>query len=476
MLYIFRLTWYHTYMKQIKAIRLIWICCLVVIIVFLLWRAIVPSGSITYSTDFGSYNYFISELSPQDRLQVSTGDVYNKILAEPVYFYLKTPRPFQSAEISFAYEDASPLLELGICRDKKSWNFQRLPIYFEKLEELALSDKTIFENGVLLWQKEKKYSSLEDFIKNPPSLENIGVYNYNYSPTIVLPFYQPLSEMTEFNLGARGNYTLSTYSNGQPIEIIFKVTQKDINISPSQITVTVYDRENNIIQTFQTTSLEPEIKLITPPLVSGAYRIEFKADNNIETESLITMQRKLSFINYVWLADLSRNNFSVFTDVTNISAQTINPKKLQSLKVNNQILEILETYNQFSLSLNDQTRKIKEIKIEKDDIILAGDGVFALSQDALFNPLPRQFSNKINLSESNLDYIIAGYEPIGLQKTGQRTVNFDLNQACLDNGRYPFIISAPQIDRNNPVTISKISINVTGKTLFNFIKSIWKRI
>jgi 5-hydroxyisourate hydrolase-like protein (transthyretin family) len=463
-------------MKQIRAIRLIWVGALAGVVVFLLWKAIVPLGSITYSTDLGEYDYFISELSPKDRLEVSAHNIYNQIKAEPVYFYLHTPRPFQTAKVTLNFENAPPLMELGICRDKKNWNFQRLPVYFKKLEELALSDQTILENGVLLWQKEKVYSSVDDLKQNPPTLEKISVYNYDYSPSVFLPSYQSSPVARDFKLGARGNYILSTYSNGEPLDMTFTINQKDTTAAASTISVTVYDQQNEIIKSLEGKSTDSQIILTTEALAVGAYRLEFKADNNIETDTVRTFQTKLSFINYVWLTNLSRSNFSIFTDATNVSVQTINPEKLQTLQVHSQALEIRETYNQFSLPLEDHTRKIKEIRFEKDDVMLAGDGFFALSSEDIFESSPRQFSNKIDLATSDIEYIIAGYEPIGLNSTGERTVNFDLYQACLDKGRYPFIISTPQVNEHKPVKISKITVTVIGKNLLEFIKSIWERI
>lgn len=209
---------------------------------------------------------------------------------------------------------------------------------------------------------------------------------------------------------------------------------------------------------------------------SGSYRIEFKTDAEVETESIETKQSVLSVLNNLQLSDFSRTNFSIFTDATNVSFQTINPKNIQQVRVNEQAIDLNETYKQFPLQIQDQTRSVKEIKLEKDDVLVAGDGVFALRPSEVINPFPRQFTNTIDLESSGLEYIVANYQPVGRNNRGQRKVSFNLDQACLDKGRYPFLISIPNIDEKNPVEISGIEITLKGKNIFQIIERLWNRL
>lgn len=50
-------------------------------------------------------------------------------------------------------------------------------------------------------------------------------------------------------------------------------------------------------------------------------------------------------------------NIILFTDSNQISAQTINPAKLQTIYVDEQKLELNETYKQFDLVSNGNTTK-----------------------------------------------------------------------------------------------------------------------
>lgn len=472
-------------MISVKMIRTIWISLLLLTIAFLLWKFIAPFGKIHYTSDFSKHHYFISELTPKDRLVSDNQQAKNLIKAEPVYFYLKTLRPFKTAVVTVNFSNPVSFMELGICRDKDQWNFERQPLYFETLEKFVASNHVLREDGLLLWQKEKKYNSIDDFISNPPEVESIGVYNYNLPLSFEKKDYKASTSMQKFELGAKGSYSLVTYSQGDSIDLDFVVRKKSNKTSESKIIVNAYNSDGSSIETknydwiiplhstdyqYKTLNFKFEIP------VAGAYRIEFKTDNEVETERIETKQNLLSVMNTIQLADFSRTNFSIFTDVTNLSLQTTNPKSIQKIRVNEQAIDLYKTYTLINERLDNQTRELKEIKLQKDDILLAGDGVFALRPTEIFNPFPRQFTNSIDLESSGLGYVIARYEPIGVLENGQRTITFNLEQACTDKDGYPFIISMPGYSEQDGVEIENIDITFTGKNIIEILKTIWNRL
>ncbi len=473
------------YMISVKMIRTIWVSMLLVTISFLLWKFIAPFGIIRYSSDFSKYHYFISELTPKDRLVTNNQQVRNLIKAEPVYFYLKTLRPFKTAVVTVNFSNPPSFMELGICRDKAQWNFERQPLYFETLEKFGTSDHVLREDGLLLWQKEKKYNSINDFISNPPAVESIGVYNYNLPLRFEIKDYKASTSAQNFALGAKGSYSMVTYSQGDPINLDFVVRKKSDKTAESKIFVTAYNSDGSSIETknydwtiplyltdyqYKTLNFKFEVPF------AGSYRIEFKTDNEVETERIETKQNLLSVMNTIQLADFSRTNFSIFTDATNLSLQTTNPKSIQNIRVDEQTIDLPKTYTLINERLDDQTRKIKEIKLQKDDILLAGDGFFALKPSEIINPFPRQFTNSIDLESSGLEYVIARYEPIGLLENGQRTITFNLEQACVDKDGYPFIISMPGYSEQDGTKIENIDITFTGKNITEILKTIWNRL
>lgn len=468
-------------MKSLKKIRLVWLVALGILVLYLLWQAIVPLGKISYQTDFLTYDYFISELSPQERLRGQEGEGQRTITSEPVYFYLRTPRPFRTAHLTMTVDNPSGVMEIGLCRDKASWQFERQPLYVESLEKLANSQNVIQAEGIMLWQKEKTYSSIKDFLASPPTLEKIAIYNYNLKLPFRLADYKSISEKREIFLGARGGYTVVTYSDGSPIEVNFEMQVEKNKASPaSTIFFTLYNEQGGAVMIkemsekdilssstyiFKSGSLEP-----------GPYRIEVKASNEVVTEKITTSQTQISFANQLWLTERGRKNFSLLTDGSYIKVQTLNPKSLQTIEIEKESINLSETYQQFSLTLSDHRRTPKQIRLTTDDVMIATDGILTFREEDILNPTPRSYSPNLALDSAGVDYMIARYQPIGISSSIKRTMTFIISDTCLDKGRSPFLIAAPGIQVDQGTEIKEIVIQLEGKTLFEFIHDIWKKI
>ena len=108
--------------------RIIFWLILAGIVSWLLYMAIVPSGQITYVSDFSSSNYFIKKLSPAERVEIPVNGVQN-IIGDPVYFSLRTPRRFDSAILTIKYKNETglPIIETGVLVDKKIWRYDLEP-------------------------------------------------------------------------------------------------------------------------------------------------------------------------------------------------------------------------------------------------------------------------------------------------------------------------------------------------------------
>lgn len=476
---LFQASCYHRYMKYLKKIRVGWLSLLGLIILFLLYQAIVPGGQISYKTDFSRYSYFLSELTPKERLGAIEKGHGQIIRGEPIYFFLKTPRPFRTAQVTVTIKEPSDFMEIGLCRDKAAWNFERQPLYIKKLEELALDKNTRQEGNLMFWQREAKYATLSDFLQSSASIDSLATYNVKVRQSFRLPDYSNLAEEQIFPVGIRGSYILISYSNGQPLS--FKLSLEPGSLSsPSASTVTaiIYNEDGEVIYTQSLPKVDNEslkiFSIITPELQPGPYRLEIKAGNEWVTKTITTAQTKLAFFNQLWLADQDRQNFSLFTDGSFIKAQTINPENVQTIKIKDENLDLSETYHQFSLTLSDQSRSVKKIDLAQDDIMLATDGVFAFTSEALFNPATRSYSDSLDLDMAGIDYVIAGYEPIGQKALITRTVNFNLAGACLDQGRYPFLIAAPGLTSQTAVELKDLTIKLQGATIFELIQRVWK--
>ena len=130
-----------------------------------------------------------------------------------------------------------------------------------------------------------------------------------------------------------------------------------------------------------------------------------------------------------------------------------------------------EPYKQFDLIV-DNPQTAKEIKLDKDDVILENNGVFAFSKNSLFNPAPYKINRFFKIND-NIKYIIADYEaPLDYAENGFRTktVSFDTKAAYRENGKYNFMISVPGLDSNasssDYLEIKEIRLDFSGRTLW----------
>ena len=136
-------------------------------VLWLFYMAIVPSGKITYIQDFNQDNYFIQKLTPAERIEDKRNGA-QKIIGDPVYFSLRTPRRFDSAKVTIKYKNNSdlPIIETGVLVDKVLWRYDTKLVENKIIDRLAMVWNAIENNGTILLQKQKKYNSIEEFLNN----------------------------------------------------------------------------------------------------------------------------------------------------------------------------------------------------------------------------------------------------------------------------------------------------------------------
>ena len=86
-------------MKILKSLLII---ALLGAIAWVLYQAIVPSGAVSYVYDFDKSSRFISQLTPNTRVNPVL-DSKQEIIGAPVYFNLNTSRKFNNAKVSLKY-------------------------------------------------------------------------------------------------------------------------------------------------------------------------------------------------------------------------------------------------------------------------------------------------------------------------------------------------------------------------------------
>lgn len=482
--------------KERNYARIAFLSIFLILAGFMIFRGLGYFGKISFKSDLIKYNYFISSLTPTERISI---DKTIKIIADPVYFTLKTLRPFSQAKITFEYRSNNvPIIEAGILADGKLWRYATKPLQNFYLDKLSREWFVAKENGLLLLQRQKegislsppKYLKIKDFLNNLPDIKEIALYNYNLTKNIVLNNYSASDQKRTINVELRGAYEFYTYIKKEDLDITFKFSDINKNKDKDTININIYFQDklidsqtNEDLKDFKKEILEKrnDAAVLLKNMPEGFYKIEVKANDDIITNEMITKQNKLSFKNKLWIHKISAP-IALITDSEIISAQTVNPSSKQVLDFNGHKINIEETYKQYNLVVDPG---LKEAVLSKGDVILSGDRMWSLSKNDFVQPEFKRIN--YNFDPEGINYILARYEPNstvnGWNKT---TLTFDLPGSYsekekgvipgfnLFSRRYSFIISAPGLrtddGTDDHIEIKNVRVELSGKKFWEYLK------
>jgi hypothetical protein len=175
---------------------------------FLFSRYFVFSGRLEFTYDMLKDSPYIT-LAPSGRVSDPFYDEarkrwYRKVESEPVYFDIRTPRGFQNAEVTVEYtNEKQDFIELGGLVDFVSGSYIFQPFENRQLDELNWSK--IHEGDTVLWQREKKFETVAQFLENLPEKKEVLVYRYSLGEGF--DGFSPLVSLEESDK----NYLLAHY-------------------------------------------------------------------------------------------------------------------------------------------------------------------------------------------------------------------------------------------------------------------------
>jgi len=478
--------------RNIIKLRIVFWHILAFCVFFFVYRAVVPSGHISYVYNFNKENSFISKLTPEERLRPVENNS-QKIIGDPVYFSLQTPRKFNNAFLEIEYKnnksEINPIIETGILVDGDLWRYKLKPLDNYLLDKLSETWDFVESGDTCLFISPEvattSYSSLDIFLKDPPPSNQIATYNYKLNLNYYIDNYSSSTEIYNFDKEIRGDYQILTYIDNE--DLFFDFSFIDLNKNKDIDPVDIYLYYND--QIIESRHLdddgiendrghESDLRNIDFNLVNmptGSYKIEVHVGDDIVTKNIKTKQKKLSFLNKLWVSNVLENNFYVYTDGDIFHVKTMNPGSRQEIKFASSTLDLSETFKQYSRNLKASTTKIL---FQKGDIILAGNGVFSFGLDSLLNPRIKNIDSNFDINKTNIKYIVAKYiKPEKIGEYFSNKVYFDLSGAYREDSKYSFIISIPGLDTkdgDNYVEINKIKFDLFGLSLVEKIKTLFK--
>lgn len=482
-------------------IRLILWLIIAIVIAWFLYLGVVPSGKISYEYGFEHPDRFISKLGPADRVgQASKGT--QKIVGNPAYFSLYTPRTFDTATLKLKYRANSlstnslSLIEAGILADNTVWRYNLQPIQNKVLDQLSLVWTTVREGKNVLLEKNKKYGSIGDFLAKPPDLGKVAVYNYDPGLDYVIKDYAPKNRNEpDMAMGSslRGSWQFYTYIKNEKLDFTFDFRDLNQNRDADKIELFLYynnskidskklDDDNNSTDNGQESGIR-RLNLSVPGLPEGAYKLELKANDDIITEKISTEQSRLSFINKISFYQIGKDGLSLFTDARKVQAVTAFQEGLQTLEIGKNEFKIDATFKQFESEVerSSSTERLATVKLRKGMVSLSGRGVFAFGRDAFINPELKKADGELDVLAEGIEFVLASYqEPETVDGWKKAEIDFDLKSAYKEDGKYSFVISVPGLNpedgTGDNMEIGAIEVDLKGKDLYAILKNKLKEI
>jgi len=455
---------------------------LVFIVILLAVFYIVPTGKITYKQDLSKkyFNFlggrgFLHKISPEERLLED-----NKIIGDPVYFNFRTSRNFSKVKMTLKYKLSSAVLgnneylniETGVLMDKANWRYNLYPVFNKKMNEVLNEWNIIKNEQTVLAQKDKNYSSLEDFL-NQKNFSSTVLYNYNLNYDYILPDYEVDDKIVDvYNL--KGSYSFYTYIKNEDLKIDFSFLNEKVSAN-NQPSIFVYYQNQLIFE--DALSIKDSLgnfNLFLSDLPEGVYKVEIKVDDDWLTKKLSSHNSKMVFINKVWLNDLS-TGLKIWSNKNNFKIKSFSAQCLSDVKINNETFLVDEIYKQFDFSIEDIKKEaLNEISSDSCGLLIETNGLFAFSEDSFFNPIISKLNEESDWN--NINTIIANYEPPKQENDYYISeIEMDLHSAVRDKDGYRFLISAPFLKKSNNneyIELKEINMEFEGSNLINKISSI----
>jgi len=452
--------------------KILWLGLIVVWLV-LLYLAIRPTGVAIYRVNDWSGTYFLHKFGPPERWATSSGGLV--MIGEPGYFYVRPTRRFNQAEITIKWRKSSNVpLEVGVLVDRAHWQYITKPLNNPVLNNLHWP--SLMNGSYCLWQRKPVYSSWQDFINNPPPASQLALYNFSWPLAITpkLDNYQAKANWQTLPGKWRGSQHLIVYV-GPGESLAWRLTAVSDSVKPltadeREIEVNIYGPDSTRIQSSRFSLEQEQVsqEIIIPSKVAAVYNIEIKASSKI-LFTLATKQSIFSWQNQVWPVFSPDFSWQMWTDVPELTAQTIQPTSCETINVGSQSLTIDSTYKQYHIITEDP---VTEIKGRGGDIQFSGNGVFSLSSE-VFNPYPRRVGRFLD-KDPDINFVAANYEmPSCNEQICKASAVLPLKEAFWQpNDGYQFIIavSGGQLSTSSPLTIEEIQVKLSGSNLWQAIE------
>ncbi|OGD92507.1 hypothetical protein A2697_02440 [Candidatus Curtissbacteria bacterium RIFCSPHIGHO2_01_FULL_41_44] len=470
--------------------KIVFVTVGLLVFAFLAYRYLAPFGKVVY--------YRFSSKLPGAEEMTTFSPGKDNVLKIPAQIITTSKSKLQlellssgvgSVKASLKFKPTVNEIKLGIRGNEKEEFFYR-PLYRDLLWQLDW--KKIEEGEFTLWQKEKNYQTLYDFVNNPPQNKKVASYFIDLDKLSLLNPGEIKESKVTIDTLLRGNHTFLVRVDKSPL--ILKIAKQDLNGYEGEDSLTVAVLKDERILAKKTIAddgitdasrlkAEPQEETITLESIEpGIYRVNFVFEDQ-RADGVITRvdvnQRKAVFKNSVFI--LGEKPITLWTNSKKLSILTYHSTGFQTVKLNNtHDLKIEEELKKYDFDLESLVGKgenngLFRLESPKNDLVLTNDGYFAFSEDAFFYPEILKFVDLNEVDDLNsFDYVLTSY-PLP-KKEGNWLIaetNLDPKKIRIEGDKLYFSLEVPQISKyGGQLEIDYLEIAVKHKGLLEAKTSI----
>ncbi len=432
-------------------------------------------GTFTLTYDFKNASKFISSLAPLGRAlnreqNVENGEYYQRAVAEPVYFDVQLPSAYPRVDVTLEYHNPyQPIVELGLQLndDERNSQFVFQPIENKFVEQ---SNWNRLENkDYILLQREANYSSVEDFIANPPVDKHVGTWHAAVQHPFTYTNYQLGTDNIVIDQSLVGQHEFYTYIKDQPLEFTITTSAAEPQF------IRIYRGAEQIFA-----EVTNQVQL--NDLTEGVYRIVLEVDDATVISKIDTRLQKLVFKGRVHLTIPTPQTISMsptifYTPANSISATPQSAAGVGEMQFYDRIMKLGMVGNTYQW-MNPIANHFDHVLLPQSDVVIAADQPISFSESAWFDPGFGFTPVTTNTNLDQLDYILSQQyvAPTEAKDWYSATARFDLTTVKrADPTKLHFMISAPGLQRQ-PQGLTVRTIKVVAYKDPVTIQNIWTRL
>lgn len=451
-------------MKTLIAKSLIVIAA-VVPFFWLSWLSSSPGGERAVTWTPGSMSPFVQSPLPAERVseaQDSDRGRYVTIESEPVYLSVFPPSDdFTSAEVSLAFDPHEAFaVEFGGMTNLAAYAFDFRAFSNSKLENLSwnMLPNTDLVSTLVVFAKDDVKAAVQDFALHQPARTSVVTYRATLPGTYRESSYTPLGHEQTFSISLRGSHEYVTYIKNEAFHLALRYQDINRTFGTDEGYVRVYDESGTVMLekaiiddgdiSEDQFSSSHDLILDGKSWPEGVYRVELSGTSDIMWRQFTTNQRYMAFKNRLYVGDdvgylATDRQTSFVTNSKFIAFETFHADSAHRVTLGASTVDIPQSHVLTRATIPDNGTVIG--LTDAGDIKMTGEGKFAPSTQAFFDPDPRPLTTQTNLDDPTIRYVYANLPKPVVSADGWRVASttFDLASLVKEAGAYKFALSLP---------------------------------